>query len=89
VRLHHPGEPLLQAAEAKGEAGLIDAEEVQEGGVEVADVHGVLDYVVGVVVGVTVALAEGAEGVVDADGPDPLVASELFKTQRGVGGIGL
>jgi len=39
MRLLHPGEPLLEAAEAEGEAGVVDAKEVQDGGVEVADVE--------------------------------------------------
>jgi len=53
--LHHlrrddAGGFLVEALEAEGEAVVIHAEAVEDGGVEVADVDGVLDDVVGVVV---------------------------------------
>src|SRR5687768_3384233 len=39
------GEPKVAALEAVGEFGVVEAEEVQEGGVEVVDVDGVFDDV--------------------------------------------
>src|SRR5262245_18058773 len=54
VRFLDAGEPLVQALVAVAEAAVVVAEQVQDGGVEVADVDGVLDDVVGEVVGLAV-----------------------------------
>jgi hypothetical protein len=45
------GEALVKALELKREAFVIDAQQVEDGGVEVADVHGVADDVAGIRVG--------------------------------------
>ena len=51
------GEPLVEALVAVGEPLVVEAEQLQRGRVEVADVNRVLDDVVGKVVGLAVDLA--------------------------------
>ncbi len=46
---------MVEALEAEGEAIVIHAEAFEDGGIEVADVNGVFNDVVGVVVGGAVA----------------------------------
>lgn len=48
------GEFLVEAEEGEGEAVVVDAELVEDGGVEVADGDFVFDDIVGVVVGFAV-----------------------------------
>ena len=48
------GEAVAAALEFVGEAFVIDAEEVEDGRVQVVDVHGVFRDVVAVIVGFTV-----------------------------------
>ena len=48
------GQPLVEALVAVGEPLVVEAQQVQHGGVEVADVDGVLDDVVGELVGLAV-----------------------------------
>jgi hypothetical protein len=54
LRLLDAGQLAVEALEAVGEALVVEAEQVQHRGVEVADVHGILDDVVGEVVGLAV-----------------------------------
>src|SRR5262245_22224869 len=56
----HVGEAHVAAAEAQGEAGVVHAEEVQHGGVQIVDLDFLVDDVVAVVVG----------GAVDGAAPD-------------------
>ena len=49
------GEPEVAARVAVGQAGVVQAHQVQDGGVEVVDVHGVLGGAVAVLVGDAVA----------------------------------
>lgn len=51
------GEFVVEALEFGGEAGVVDAEAIEEGGVEVADVDGVLDGAVAEFVGDAVDVA--------------------------------
>jgi len=51
------GELEVEAEVAVGEPLVVEAEQVQHGGVEVADVHRVFDDVVGEIVGLAVDLA--------------------------------
>ncbi len=51
----HIGEAVVAALELEGELFVVDAELVEDGGVEVVDADGILGDVVGVVVG----LADG------------------------------
>jgi len=50
----HAGEALVKALETVGEAFVVDAEAVEEGGIEVADVDGLVGDVVAKVVGFAV-----------------------------------
>ena len=52
--LFHSGEPLIEALEFESELAVIDAKAVQDGGVHVADVDGIFDDVVAVIVGFAV-----------------------------------
>ena len=52
--LLHAGQLLIQPLVAVGELGVVDAQELQHGGVEVADVDGVFDDVVREVIGLAV-----------------------------------
>ncbi len=47
------GEPEVAALELIGQPGVIDAEAVEQGGLDVVDMNGVFDDVVAVVVGFT------------------------------------
>src|ERR1022692_1255343 len=51
----HVGQPIVAALEAVGEARVVEAQAMQNGGVEVVDVDGAIDDVVAVVVGRAVA----------------------------------
>jgi hypothetical protein len=53
----HASEPLVEALEFVAEAFVFEAEGVENGGVEVTDVNGVLDDVIGHLVGLSVHLA--------------------------------
>ena len=46
---------MVETLKAEGEAVVIHAEAVEDGGVEIADVDGVVDDVVGVIIGRAVA----------------------------------
>ena len=50
----HVGQPEVAALEPVGQPGVVDAEQVQDRRVQVVDVDGVLDDVVGEVVGLAV-----------------------------------
>ena len=52
--LFHAGQPLVEALVFVGEPFVIDAEQVQHGGVEIVNVDRVFDDVVGEVVGFAV-----------------------------------
>ena len=71
------GEFLVEALEFVGEATVIDAEEVEDGGVHVADVDGVLSDVVGEVVGFSVNRAplDAASGHPDGETAGMVIAS--------------
>src|SRR5207249_2153427 len=71
------GEAEVAAVEAVGETGVVEAEEVQDGGVEVVDVDGVLDDAPAKVVGLADDLPtfDAAAGHPDAEGEWMMVAS--------------
>lgn len=50
----HAGEALVEALEFKGELGVVDTETVKDGCIEVADVDGVFENVVAVIIGFSV-----------------------------------
>ena len=52
--LLYPGEALIEALVFHGEPFVIVAEEVEDGGVEIADVEGILDDIIAEVVGLPV-----------------------------------
>ena len=49
----HVGESVVPALEAESQTLVIDAEDVQQGRVQIVDVHGVFDHVVGEFVGLS------------------------------------
>ena len=51
MRVLHTGEPLIQSAEFGSEPLVVDAQLVQDRGIEIADVDRILDDVVGVFIG--------------------------------------
>ena len=54
ARLLDAGQPLVEPLVLVGEPLVVEAQQVQDGGVEVADVHRVLDDVVAEIVGLAV-----------------------------------
>ena len=78
--LHHGpvdvGEAVVAALEAVGEAGVVEAEQMQGGGVQVVDVDGILDDVVAEVVrlAVDVAAFHARAGHPDAEAARVMVA---------------
>jgi hypothetical protein len=68
------GEAVVAALELEGQAGVVDAEAAQHGGVQIVDVHGIADHVVAVVVG----LAKGQAGTNAAAGQPEREAARMM-----------
>ena len=84
-RLHHAGrfdagEAEVEALRLEGEALVVDAKQVQHGGVEVADLNRVLDDVVGEVVGLALERAtfHAAAGEPHREAARVMVAAVVF-----------
>ena len=82
----HAGEALVEALVLKGEALVVDAELVEEGGVEIVDVDGVFDDIITHLVGFAVgeAFFDAAAG-----GPEAEAARVVIAAVVGFGEIAL
>src|SRR5258708_3735143 len=81
------GELLVEALELVGEAFVVDAHAVEDGGVQVVDVDGVFDGVVGEVVGFAVDVAglDAAAGEPGAEVSGVMVAAVVFVGEFSLG----
>ena len=78
------GQTVVAALELVSQAGVVDAQAVENGGVQVVNVHRVLDNVVTEFVGVAVSDArlDPAAGEPDRETPRMVVAAVIFGGQR-------
>src|SRR6516165_6302132 len=77
VVLFHAREAHVEALELVGKAAMIDAQAVEDGGVEVVDVYGILDHVVAEIIGLAVhePLLDSAAGKPDGEALGMVVAA--------------
>ena len=83
----HVGEAEITAGVTIGQALVVDAEEVQDGGVDVMDIDGSFDRKVAEVVELTVAGAgtQTCAGHPDGEAPGMMVAARFVAAAFGVG----
>ena len=81
------GQPVISPLEAVGKACVIEAEEMHRGGVEVVDMHGILDDVVAEIISFTVdmASADSASGHENAEAPRVMVSTVVVAGQGSLG----
>ncbi len=81
------GQPIITPLEAVGEACVIETEEMHRGGIEVVDMHGILDDVVAEIIGfaVDMASADAASGHENAEASRVMVSTVVVAGQGSLG----